>query len=40
MKNDDSGRDLPASEPLAQDVPEELVCTEGTKTLKFPPASV
>ena len=32
-KNDDSGSDVPASAPLAQDGPDELVCTAGTKTL-------
>ncbi len=39
-KKDDSGRDLPASVPLAQEVPEEFFRSEGTKTLNLPPASV
>ena len=32
-KNFDSGRVVPASLPLAQDVPDEPCCTAGTKTL-------
>jgi len=39
-KKDDSGSDLPASDPAAQDVPEEFVRTDGTKTLNLPLASV
>src|SRR5580692_6315660 len=32
-KNDDSGSDVPASAPLAQDVPDVDVCADGTNTL-------
>ena len=39
-KNDDSDSDLPASVPLAHEVPDELVCTAGTNTLDVPLASV
>jgi hypothetical protein len=39
-KKDDSGSDLPASAPLAQEVPEEFVRADGTKTSKAPPAPV
>jgi hypothetical protein len=40
MKNVDSGRDLPASVPLAQDGPDEFVRTAGTKTRNPPLESV
>src|SRR5579871_6393643 len=36
MKNDESGSDEPASEPLDQEVPDEFVCADGTKTWNWP----
>ena len=39
IKKSDIGRDVPGVDPVAQVVPEELVCTAGTKTFQLPAES-
>src|SRR6266480_6473835 len=40
IKNLSIGIDVPAAGPLPQEVPDELCCTPGTKTLYVPVESV
>src|SRR5207247_4081205 len=40
MKNLSTGIDVPGAGPLLQEVPDELCCTSGTKTLYLPLESV